>query len=398
MPEKPYESSKSMLPPALPTEKIESQVDHVEFEASKAQKQSSGNHNQENTRKHPGLFSPGGLVGPARKKARSKVPQRHSEYVESALRQYEEDRAEQEKEEDDCEEVEIKEEEEEEDYYGLGSSAFLPWITDFQNAKPGHSDDSVSRPWEATGYSRHLCASVQDFPTIPRNRYLQEVKPSDSDDFVSRTWETAWSGSQLGASVQDLPRNNNSGEAKPIHSGDSVSRTWETEGPGGTGGQLCARVTGGRMLEPQSAKPNHSSISELRTLPAIRIDGNSGQLGARPTKGRPKKTPATEPDPLFAKPSPLSDFEFRLWRPEGTGGQYGAKDKSARFKGKHARKPESPSSRSEAHNESPRVGVKGPAAGNKDTSQAPTQPQVTGEQGNGVISFEQWDLGDDKET
>lgn len=429
MPKKPYKPSMSMPLPTSPTIKVESPGDRVESGASRAQNQSSGKYEQENTRKHSGLSSLGGGGGPAPKKGRYKAPQRHAEHVESALKQYEEDIAEQGKEEDEYK-VEVKEEEEEEEqeYYGLGVSSFWPWKADSQNAKHSHSDNSalrtgkaagsgsqlgagdqgfrshkylqevepshsdfVSRTWGATGSGSQQDADVQE---ISRNEYLQEVKHGNSDS-VSRPWEAAGSGSQLRASVQDFPRNRSSCETHPNYPGEFVSRAWVTEGPGGTGGQLGANVKSGRQKETPAEKWE----SLYADTPLIDIDmsltgpgGTGGQLGAkvtsarfkdkpakkpepqparRPKSDRPKERPAREPDPLFWNRDTGSESEIRLHGREGTDGQLGARVTSARFKDKPPRKPKSPSSRSKVHSENP---VKGPAAGSKDTSQAPTKP------------------------
>ena len=149
MPEKPYEKSKITPSPAVPDKKVEPQVNRVESEASKAEKGSLDDQKEYNTRTYTGLSSPGGIVKPARKKGRSKVP-KHSERVESP---YEEDRAEQDQEE---------EEEEEEgggggdtqEYSGLGTRFEGSPRNRGSKAKLSHTDDfllGISRPIDFGG-------------------------------------------------------------------------------------------------------------------------------------------------------------------------------------------------------------------------------------------------------
>ena len=187
MPDKTNEKTKNMPPPAVPAKEVEPQVTRVGSEASKAEEKSTHKRKQENTKKHSSLSSLGGIVGPARKKARSKVPT-HSERVESALKQYEEDRAEQEEEEEEGGEEEEEEEEEEEGgeeedtqkYSDVGASIQdLPKYRDSQKGKLSHQGDSVLGDQMAVESGSQLGAKVA-------SRRLKEAPARESEPQSSR--------------------------------------------------------------------------------------------------------------------------------------------------------------------------------------------------------------------
>lgn len=179
MPDKTNEKTKNMPPPAVPAKEVEPQVTRVGSEASKAEEKSTHKRKQENTKKHSSLSSLGGIVGPARKKARSKVPT-HSERVESALKQYEEDRAEQEEEEEEEGGEEEEEEEDTQKYSDVGTSIQdLPKYRDSQKGKLSHQGDSVLGDQMAVESGSQLGAKVA-------SRRLKEAPARESEPQSSR--------------------------------------------------------------------------------------------------------------------------------------------------------------------------------------------------------------------
>ena len=457
MPEKPYEKSKMTPSPAVPAKKVEPQVNRVESEASNAEQGSLDDQKEYNTRTYTGLSSPGGIVEPARKKGRSKVP-KHSEGVESLLKPYEEDRAEQDQEEEEEEEEEGGGGGDTQEYSGLGTRFEGSRRNRGSKAKLSHTDDfllGISRPIDFGGRFDAIDKSgrPKKIPRIPEFQYSERIGIGGTDGQLgakvnggrpketpfrmpelqsSRSTGIGGTGGQLGARIK-------SGSSKETPARIPEPQYGRPIGYEGTGGQLGAKVKSGRRKKTPAKMP------ELQSNRPTETGGTGGQLGAQIQSGRPKKIPAKKPElqsnqtggtfgQLIAKDTsgrsketPARRLELQSNQTEDTGGRLVAKDTSGRPKEPPTRRPglskaaefggqlgakvtsdrpkepparrlELQSSSSRVQSESSLMNTKGPVAGKRDAPQAPTGFRVTRDQASNVEYLEELDSGDDKET
>lgn len=126
--------SKHMPPLEALAKKLEPRADRVGPGAgADEQKRAHKQEEEKDTTKYSGL---GAISNPAHKKARARVPESHSERVESLLDQYQEDMAEQDDEKEGDLSTGVKK---------------LPRKKSFQESKLSHSDDSESGAWRPEG-------------------------------------------------------------------------------------------------------------------------------------------------------------------------------------------------------------------------------------------------------